>query len=197
MNKLRYVFIAVGVALLIGAIGLTVYNMWDDARAQKSAENVLAELEKKIPDSVDGTPDYKLNPDMEMPTEKIDGEEYIGTLSIPTLGLELPVMSEWNYDRLMIAPCRYTGSVYKNNMIIAAHNYTHHFGRLKKPSIGDPIKFKDVDGNIFEYSVTALEILQPTAVDEMEKDNQGLTLFTCTIGGRTRVTVRCEAVNQK
>ncbi len=197
MNKLRYVFIAVGVALLIGAIGLTVYNMWDDARAQKSAENVLAELEKKIPDSVDGTPDYKLNPDMEMPTEKIDGEEYIGTLSIPTLGLELPVMSEWNYDRLMIAPCRYTGSVYKNNMIIAAHNYTHHFGRLKKLSIGDPIKFKDVDGNIFEYSVTALEILQPTAVDEMEKDNQGLTLFTCTIGGRTRVTVRCEAVNQK
>lgn len=197
MNKLRYVFIAVGVALLIGAIGLTVYNMWDDARAQKSAENVLAELEKKIPDSVDGTPDYKLNPDMEMPTEKIDGEEYIGTLSIPTLELELPVMSEWNYDRLMIAPCRYTGSVYKNNMIIAAHNYTHHFGRLKKLSIGDPIKFKDVDGNIFEYSVTALEILQPTAVDEMEKDNQGLTLFTCTIGGRTRVTVRCEAVNQK
>ena len=197
MNKLRYVFIAVGVALLIGAIGLTVYNMWDDARAQKSAENVLAELEKKIPDSVDGTPDYKLNPDMEMPTEKIDGEEYIGTLSIPTLGLELPVMSEWNYDRLMIAPCRYTGSVYKNNMIIAAHNYTHHFGRLKKLSIGDSIKFKDVDGNIFEYSVTALEILQPTAVDEMEKDNQGLTLFTCTIGGRTRVTVRCEAVNQK
>lgn len=197
MNKLRYVFIAVGVALLIGAIGLTVYNMWDDARAQKSAENVLAELEKKIPDSVDGTPDYKLNPDIEMPTEKIDGEEYIGTLSIPTLGLELPVMSEWNYDRLMIAPCRYTGSVYKNNMIIAAHNYTHHFGRLKKLSIGDPIKFKDVDGNIFEYSVTALEILQPTAVDEMEKDNQGLTLFTCTIGGRTRVTVRCEAINQK
>lgn len=197
MNKLRYGFIAVGVALLIGAIGLTVYNMWDDARAQKSAENVLAELEKKIPDSVDGTPDYKLNPDMEMPTEKIDGEEYIGTLSIPTLELELPVMSEWNYDRLMIAPCRYTGSVYKNNMIIAAHNYTHHFGRLKKLSIGDPIKFKDVDGNVFEYSVTALEILQPTAVDEMEKDNQGLTLFTCTIGGRTRVTVRCEAVNQK
>lgn len=197
MNKLRYVFIAVGVALIIGAIGLTVYNMWDDARAHKSAENVLAELEKKIPDSVDGTPDYKLNPDMEMPTEKIDGEEYIGTLSIPTLGLELPVMSEWNYDRLMIAPCRYTGSVYKNNMIIAAHNYTHHFGRLKKLSIGDPIKFKDVDGNIFEYSVTALEILQPTAVDEMEKDNQGLTLFTCTIGGRTRVTVRCEAVKQQ
>lgn len=197
MNKLRYVFIAVGVALLIGAIGLTVYNMWDDARAQKSAENVLAELEKKIPDSVDETPNYKLNPDMEMPTEKIDGEEYIGTLSIPTLGLELPVMSEWNYDRLMIAPCRYTGSVYKNNMIIAAHNYTHHFGRLKKLSIGDPIKFKDVDGNIFEYSVTALEILQPTAVDEMKNDNYGLTLFTCTIGGRTRVTVRCEAVKQQ
>lgn len=197
MNKLRYVFIAVGVVLLIGAIGLTVYNMWDDARAQKSAENVLAELEKKIPDSVDGTPDYKLNPDMEMPTEKIDGEEYIGTLSIPTLELELPVMSEWNYNRLMIAPCRYTGSVYKNDMVIAAHNYTHHFGRLKKLSIGDPIKFKDVDGNIFEYSVTALEILQPTAVDEMKKDNHGLTLFTCTIGGRTRVTVRCEAVKQQ
>ena len=36
-------------------------------------------------------PDYVLFPDMEMPTIEVDGHDYIGTLSIPELGLELPV----------------------------------------------------------------------------------------------------------
>jgi sortase A len=37
-----------------------------------------------------------------------------------------------------------------------------------------------------------LEILRPTAVEEMISGDWDLTLFTCTIGGATRVTIRCE-----
>ena len=36
------------------------------------------------------------------------------------------------------------------------------------------------------------EILQPGDVEEMLSGGWALTLFTCTLGGRTRVTVRCE-----
>ena len=36
-----------------------------------------------------------------------------------------------------------------------------------------------------------LEILQPTAVEEMTSGDYDLTLFTCTYGGATRFTVRC------
>ena len=54
--------------------------------------------------------------------------------------------------------------------------------------------FTDVDGNVYNYEVAELETLQPAAVDEMKSGEWDLTLFTCTIGGQTRVTVRCDRV---
>jgi sortase A len=144
-------------------------------------------------DDEDDTPFFTLVPDMEMPVILKDGHEYIGILEIPSLNLELPIMSEWNYPNLKIAPCRYSGSAYQSNMVIAAHNYQSHFGRLRELNIGDAVTFTDVDGNQFHYTVADLEVLQPNAIDEMVNSDWDLTLFTCTIGGKTRVTVRCES----
>lgn len=136
-------------------------------------------------------PDYILNPEMDMPEEEVDGQEYIGVLKIPVLSLELPIISEWSYPSLRIAPCRYAGSAYLNNMVIAAHNYYSHFGYLKNLSQGDEITFTDMDGNFFRYEVAALETLSPFAIEEMTSGDWDLTLFTCTVGGQYRVTVRC------
>ncbi|MGN0972066.1 MAG: sortase, partial [Aristaeellaceae bacterium] len=66
-------------------------------------------------------PLYVQNPDITMPEKRIDGQAYIGMMSIPKLGLELPVISEWSYPKLKLAPCRYTGSVYRDDMIICGH----------------------------------------------------------------------------
>lgn len=140
-------------------------------------------------------PDYIQNPDMEMPVQTVNGTDYIGILRIPTLNLELPIISQWSYKRLKVAPCRYTGSVYQKNMTICAHNYSSHFGRLKNLSIGDIVTFTDMDGNEFIYRVAELETLMPSAVEEMTAGIWDLTLFTCTVGGKTRVTVRCEAID--
>lgn len=129
---------------------------------------------------------------MEMPTQEIDGQRYIGTLRLESLGLTLPIISEWDYTRLRIAPCRYAGSAYLDNMVIAAHNYESHFGQLKNLSQGEQITFTDIDGNCFCYQVLDVEILSPYDVQEMTEGAWDLTLFTCTIGGQSRVTVRCE-----
>ena len=53
-----------------------------------------------------------------------------------------------------------------------------------------------MDGNVFSYEVTLLEILQPNEADEMESGDWDLTLFTCTVGGKSRVTVRCKRIGQ-
>jgi sortase A len=131
------------------------------------------------------------HPDMEMPTIDIDGNAYIGWLDIPALSLSLPVMSQWSYPNLKISPCRYTGSAYQNNLVIAAHNYQSHFGTIKNLTQGDEVRFTDVDGNVFYYQVSEIEQLSPIAVKAMEESDYPLTLFTCTIGGKYRVAVRC------
>ena len=208
---------AIGLLLLAAALCLTVYNLVDDALAGMRSSDALARLAggsggEDGSDEGDGqsapavssgepgketaVPDYELNPVMDMPEETIDGRSYVGVLRIPALSLELPVISEWSYPGLKIAPCRYSGSAYLGNMVIAAHNYTSHFGGLGNLAPGDEVTFTDVDGNAFSYQVAAVETLAPNAIAEMTDAGWALSLFTCTWGGQSRLTVRCVAVNE-
>ena len=126
-----------------------------------------------------------------MPAEEIDGNKYIGYLMFPTIDAELPVMSSLSYAGLKTAPCLYTGSVYKGNAVIAAHNYKSNFGQLFDLESGDPVTFVDVDGNIFRYEIVIREVLDPKAIEEMICGDFDLTLFTCTYGGKSRLTIGC------
>lgn len=184
-----------GILLLIASACLLTYNRWDNWRAgQRIAyiQDALEEAEEEggFPAVDDTGDDYG----GEMATIEIDRYAYIGTLSIPGYGLELPIMSEWSYPGLKVAPGRYSGSVWTDDLIICGHNYDRHFGNLKYLENGDSIAFTDVDGNVFDYLVEEVLILQPTDVEEMvtqTEDEWDLTLFTCTLGGQARVTVRC------
>lgn len=201
MNKKGSLCLLLGSLLLCAAVLLTAFNLCDALRAGQDAAQTSARLQLQLAAAQDKTapqdaaPDYLLAPGMEMPTVRIDGRDYIGSLSIPALDLSFPVISRWSYPALRSAPCRYTGSAYSGDMVIAAHNYTSHFGRIKTLQTGDSVIFTDFDGNVFSYTVAAKEVLPPVAVDEMTDSGWDLTLFTCTIGGGARVTVRCQAAS--
>ena len=186
--------ISIGCLFIIAALALGGYNLWDDHRAGQSIRGILDLMPIRKSPFTDTTPDYILNPDMEMPTAEIDGYLYIGKVTIPSLELELPVMDTWDYKRMKIAPCRYVGTAYRPGFVICAHNYTSHFGRLKNLSPGDSVIFTDMAGNEFSYEVAAVETLAPTAVEEMKSSEWDLTLFSCTIDGWARVTVRCRQI---
>ena len=201
------IFIMLGLAMIVSALCIVGYNIFTEKKAADLSYNVLEKLQTNIPDfqkdelnqyvSVNvqqDLPDYVLNPDMEMPTTNIDGWNYIGILEIPDIELSLPVITEWSYPALKVAPARYAGSAYTNDLIIAGHNYESHFGKLKELDVGSVITFTDVDGNVFVYEVAVIEILHPTAVEEMMSGEWDLSLFTCTVGGSYRVTVRCVIV---
>ncbi len=47
-----------------------------------------------------------------------------------------------------------------------------------------------MDAKTATYIVT-LDVLHPQAVDEMTVGDCDLTSFTCTVGGKSRVTIRC------
>lgn len=144
----------------------------------------------EIPNQME-IPLYLLAPKIPMPTVELDGREYVGTIAVPILGIELPVLNECTFSGLRIAPTRWSGSAYTNDLVICAHNYQRHFGTLKTLQPDDRVTFTDMDGNLFVYHVAVVEVLQPESVQEMENSEYDLTLYTCTIGGATRVTVRC------
>lgn len=143
-------------------------------------------------------PDYELFPDMEMPTEEINGVRYIGEIYCPKIKRGSPIIYSWSMDLLKIAPCRYSGTVYGHDLVIASHNYTRHLGRMLRLRAGDDVYFTDVQGNVFHYRVIDREELPPSDVRSMvvkqDEADWDLTVFTCTMSGQTRMAIRCELV---
>ena len=198
-QKIGRACMIVGILLILGALALLGYNQWDANRADKASQDALGKLEETLTETIeDKTKDEEpvvqpeLDPEQEMTVTDIDGWGYIGYLSVPSIGLELPVMSEWSYPRLKIAPCRQFGSSRTDDLVIAAHNYESHFGKLTSLTAGDSVTFTDMDGIVNEYVVNKVEVLDPHSVEEVEHSGYALVLYTCTYGGKTRVTVFCD-----
>ena len=209
MNKLRILFIATGTVLIIAALFLCLYNAEENKRAGEEAGNTLSELIEAIPEPTQKPTETAVNttaePDLyaqyetttttapPLPTIELNGRLYCGYITISALDLELPVANELDYNVLRTSPCRYRGTAEGGDLIIAAHNYNSHFGKLKDLSEGDEIMFTDCEGNQHLYSVISIESVGGTDIDSMlagSTEDWQLTLFTCDLSGRSRVTIR-------
>ncbi len=208
MNKKHGLFcVVLGTVLLIAALSLVLYNKNENKKSGEAAQSVLNELVDIIPppptepvtEAMTGSDilaEYDIEPVTEAkvePTISIADKGYIGIVSIPVLELELPVMSEWSYVNLDISPCRYKGSVAEGDIIIAAHNYWSHFGRLSELGGGEIFTFTEADGTIHTYETTEIIQLDGGDIEGMDfgsADSWDMTLFTCTLSGQSRVTIR-------
>lgn len=204
-----------GTMLILSALFLCCYNIAESRRAYNDSQEVLTELKKVIPEPV-VEEEYQMmydpenippNPadDLFAPYEEheeetavpepveINGSYYCGFITLPSLGLELPVVDGWSYAALRNSPCRYSGSAAENDLIIAAHNYNDHFGRIADLNTGDEIMFTDTSGVCTKYTVDNSLYFDGYDIDGMysgEKEEWDITLFTCTLSGQKRVTIR-------
>ena len=187
--------IVLGICCLTASVGLILYNRSAEENAQAASETILQDVQKSItakPQKA-GDNDKSAVNTQEMLAVQVDGYDCIGVLSIPVLELELPVLTDWDYEKLKIAPCTYFGSCFEKNFVIAAHNYQSHFGRLSELQPKDLILFTDISGTVYCYEVVLVETLSGTATEEMITSGFDLSLYTCTPGGASRVTVRCSS----
>lgn len=174
-----------GGVLLLGALLLFGFNEYEAYKAEQNGKIVVKKIRKEI---------YK-NSSVYQKTKKgivekeIDGHFYIGYLVLPDLGLELPVMSDWDYPSLRISPCRQYGSVKSTPFVIAGHNYPGHFGRLSRLKPGDQIQFTDMEGKSWFYEIGLLDVISPDSVEKVKESSWDLVLYTCTYGGKNRVMI--------
>lgn len=220
MRRFGTLLTAIGLLLMAGGLGLVIYNMWDNNRAGDASDAILKQIEEEQADmGVSNAPASPSRSDKDvddrvtdkdawrygqtMPVTLVDGFQYIGILEIPSLGIRLPVMDTWDYDRLRISPCLYSGSYYTDDMVICGHNYQRHFSPIKGVDIDADVYFITADKVIYHYTVSNRETVQPTSVEQMirnmnnrdpedgDMEDWDLTLFTCNTGGQTRCAVRC------
>lgn len=221
MNKLWKILVISGMLLIVSAIALCLNNLYDNNKAFEKSQTALSGLKNMIPEIPEEPPETYVEhlkeieknagksiidefeeeekekeiKSSEMTTLQLNGNYYCGYLTLDSLGLELPVLNEWSYPNLNIAPCRYEGKPQTNDFIIAAHNYNSHFGQIKYLSEGDEIVFTDCQGKKYRYSVIYTEYIDGYNVEQMSENKDSswnLTLFTCTLNGQSRVTIRAK-----
>ena len=105
-----------GSALVLAAVCLYVYDRLEDARAGAQAASAVSQLrqsqsiaavsETEEPaDSAESLPtedaESESEPVSETPASSVE-REYLGVLTIPALGLELPVQTEWSLSLIHI-----------------------------------------------------------------------------------------------
>ena len=182
-----------GLILMLAGLVWHAASLRESTQAALAVQQVVPQLEMSQPENAvtetQTPPSQQQN--MIMTEKTVDGIGYIGILEIPALSLKLPVINHWSSKNAKVAPCRYSGSPYQNDMILCAHNYDSHFGNLDQLAVGDEVAFADMDGNEFNYLVQESLIIEGTDVDIIQDGDWELTLFTCTPGGKMRYCVRC------
>lgn len=200
-KKIGISCIALGICCILVSIGLIIYNHFEAKNAEAASEAMLQNVQENINASRneeifdEERENIVFEVPSEMPTAKVDGYDCIGILSIPVLDLELPVLTDWSYAKLKIAPCLYYGTYYEADFVIAAHNYQSHFGRLSELRQGDVVLFEDMSGAVYCYEVVLIETLSADATEQMITSGFDLSLYTCTPSGAGRVTVRCKSIS--
>ena len=207
-KRVGFVLLVTGAALLTAALLLFLHNEKADAQAGEASGTALSAIqeaiaEKNVPPMLElsegaGTEptEQTISEPTELTVVTIDGNDYIGYLSIPAFALELPIMADWSMEKLQTAPCLQYGSPLTDDAVIAGHNYKQHFRALHEIEIGETVTFTDMNSYSIEYAVQAVKTIDPRSVYEVIDSEYDLILYTCTIGGKSRVIVCCDRVEK-
>lgn len=197
MNKRQkrgFLLVLVGLVLVLSALGIHIVQQREDEQAGQTAALLLEQLEQKtqiLPTQPETQKEEEADP--ALPGKKYMDYTLIGTISIPSVDIRLPVLDDWSEKMLKVAPCRYAGSLSGGNMIIMGHNYKSHFTPLHGIKVGAEVSFENAQGVVYHYRVAEIAYLHRTEGEKLLSEYP-LTVFTCTPGGLERIVVRCEAI---
>ena len=191
------VMIVLGLSLILTSACFFFRYEQEAEIAGENAQRLLAAITQEIEQTREqeayDTAQREQTPGQMLQTS-LQGYDLVGIIRVPGVGVELPVLNDWNYDLLKLSPCRYSGSIEGQDLILMGHNYKKHFAPLRRVSPGDRVEFLDINGTSHAYVVAETEVLKPTQLDELSSSDYSLTIFTCTPGGQSRFVVRCEPV---
>lgn len=207
-KRLGFALIGIGAVLLTAALLLFLHNRSEDKRADASARAVLAamqetdipaatettaapgETEAETTAATEGTAQTTAaatGPVKELPRKTVEGHDYLGKLTFPTLELELPLIELIYLEDLQLAPGLQKGSPYSDDAVISGHNYPSQLGALKDLQPGDSVVFTDNDGASISYKVHAVKTLDPKETEAILNSPHPMVIYTCTPGGGDRV----------
>lgn len=134
-----------------------------------------------------------------------DGKAYdaVAYLSIPSLGIQYPVLSKTSDALLKVSLNKYWGPNPNQvgNMCIVGHNYndSRFFGKLNQIKNGEEIIITEMDGEELSYYVYKTDMIDPydtACTSQKTNGRKEVTLITCNEDGSQRFIAKARANEQ-
>lgn len=131
------------------------------------------------------------------------GEKYTtdSILTIPSIDITYPVLSETSEELLKISLNKYWGNGPNEigNYCIVGHNYASGklFGKLSQMEIGDIAILEDMSGRKITYEAYDKFTVDPTDVSctsQLTNGKKEMTLITCKEYGTKRLVIKCREI---
>lgn len=132
-----------------------------------------------------------------------NGKTYttVGTISIPAIDVNYPILSETTDSLLKVSVCKFWGSEPNEvgNLCIAGHNYRNKkfFSKVLNLVVGDKIEITDLSGRTLKYSIFDKYTVDPADVSctsQLTNGKKIVTLITCTNDNKQRVVVKAQEI---
>lgn len=185
--KISNILLLVLVIVAIGLIVVIGIKYSERNKNEKNLKEVISEVTDNIPKETQE----------EIPYIEYDGYQVIGTVQIPEINIEYPILIESTKDSLKKSITRFgNGKVNEiGNLCLAGHNYIDGsmFGKINQLENEDEISILDLHGNKVTYTVFDKYITDPndnTVTESIDENRREVTLITCINGNKERLIVR-------
>lgn len=190
-GRLQKLCILAGVCLLVVAIGALLIWQWSmDASAEKT-EYYVTTLRSLMPAPQSAVPEERR--DNTMATLSLDGIDFAGLLEIPRYGSALPVCADWGTPYKY--PCRFSGSIYDCTMQIGGTSQKGQYDFCREISVGDTVRFTDMEGNCYTYSVTDIRYEKRADQSALHRKEASLTLFVKNVYALEYIVLFCDVLS--
>lgn len=143
----------------------------------------------------------------EKPKIQMEGYDVIGTITIPKINIEYPIVSietsnpEETKKPMKFAIVKYWGGNVNDfgNLSIAGHNNYDGtmFGKTKKLEVGDKIDLTDLTKTTIRYEIYQKFTTNPNDVSVLQTEDKTIrevTLITCTNGNKERLILKAREI---
>ncbi len=217
-SNLLTIFLIVGIVIIIGAIGVTGFiisrNGNEKQESTKTAENLQEEVTNKNSDNevnvdtntglieveenvlIDSNTINSTNSNNTTSMKLYKGFPMVGTIEIPAINLEYPVLESASKSAIDVSVAIYDGPGLNEvgNTTIVGHNYRdgRFFSNNKKLVEGDKVYITDLRGNKVEYVIYRTYTTTPEDSTYLDRDTEGkreISLITCTDDTQSRLII--------
>ncbi len=200
MKKLSILLIVIGALVALYPLGNYLYGGFGQARLmqqmeENSAQEPSIEADEEVAEDYGNLQDIfdtyvesdeEIEEEVELRTQEGESGELLGTLKIPRIDAEMPVVLGASQDNLRVAAALMEGTTpigEIGNAAIAAHRshtYGRFFNRLNEMELGDEIIVTTPE-DTFVYTVYEIKVVEPDDLSVLNRSRRDrvVTLITC------------------